>query len=488
MTRRWGRLQGLSLAALLALHLGCATQQRTVETAAEPTAAPAVLAHWSQIVANPLATQSTAPLKLMARFVVDGAGAECTDFEIHPVPANATSPAAVGTRTVAADPAFPITVCQFEMFSDWDHGTLHATGDPTVLATFPGPHRVGRIHSGELVVVGIGDTGCRESDCDADHGVNVRFEKVVSEALAAVPEPDFVFHVGDFRYYEENDEPDSWAKWQMDFFTPAQPLLDKAPVALIRGNHEQCTGDEGYWYGVRFFQFFEPTTSDQVASCDDGTTSFLPTWYFDVGVQASGGMEAWSKQRIVMIDDSPDSKNFPESEWPQVVSELTRNYGDALTAGQGAGDVWWLSHKPLWNYPNQYANTGTQTAVLTALGNQGSVDTTLCDQGECSPRGMFSGHAHNYQQIDFGNVDWPIQYVLGHGGVQPLTGTDETDSEYEYSIPSPFGSETYEGDTTVIFNQNGFFRLTRSRSSLSTPSGWIVENCLLGEACVRVSP
>lgn len=495
MPNHWGKLQTLGLVGLLLLHFACATQQRTAQTAAKPEMetgaaayAPAILAHWSQIVRDPVAAPGTWPLVIVARFVVDGAGADCGDFEMQPVPVGASGATRASTRSVTADPAFPITVCQLEMNDDWNQGTLLAQGDPTVLATFPGPHRVGRIHPGELVAVGIGDTGCRASDCDADGGVNVRFKNVIGEVLTAVPAPDFVLHVGDYRYYEENSEPDSWDKWKMDFFAPAQPLLNVAPVAFVRGNHEQCTGDEGYWYGVRFFQFFEPTTSEQVASCDEGTPNLLSTWAFDVGVYDTSDMEPWSKQRIVMIDDSPDSKNFPSSRWPQVVSEISANFADALAAGQGARDVWWLTHKPLWNYPNQYANPATQTAVFEALGNHGSIDYTLCDQGQCTPRAILSGHAHNYQQTDFGNVDWPIQYVLGHGGVQPLTGTDASGLEYDYSVPSAFGSETYAGDTTAVFNQNGFLRLTRSPSSLTTPSGWIVEDCLLGKTCVKVSP
>lgn len=479
-------LAALGLAGSLLLQLACATARPDERPAA---AAPdaSVLAHWSQFVAHPRTTVDSAPIKLVARFIVDGDGPGCGRFRLQPEPRHAEPPQPATTRSVAADPAFPITVCQFEMYAGWDRATLHREGDPTPLASFPGPHRVGRIHEGEVVAIGIGDTGCRTSDCDADQGVNRRFEEVVAKVLKTVPEPDLVLHVGDYRYYDENG-PDSWANWQKDFFTPAQPLLDRAPVAFIRGNHEECDGDEGFWYGTRFFQFFEPTPSAEVASCEKGTASLMPTWAFDVGVRDGGKIAPWSRQRMVMIDDSPDEKNFSSAAWPGIVEQLVDRFETALELGASAGDVWWLSHKPMWNNPDEYPNPGTQIAVLEALGNQPGepIDSTPCRGGSCNPRAMLAGHAHDFQLSVFDDGDWPIQLVLGHGGVRPLEGTDITGQAYAFSTPSPPFGESFEAHTTVVYDQNGFLKLTRSRKSLSTPSGWNVENCLLGEPCVEV--
>lgn len=446
---------------------------------------PHVLAHWSQIVGNSSSTQDVLPLQLMARFIVEGSGQSCSAFALTPSSylATPTPPTAATTRSVTpADTAFAITVCQFEMYADWMHADLTAQGQTQVLATFPGPYTIGRKNKDQLVAFGIGDTGCRASDCDAYQGVNVAFKHVVEAMVNEKVAPDFAVHVGDYRYYHETTAPDAWYKWYMEFFRPAQPLLDTTPIALIRGNHEECDGNEGYWYGTRWYQFFEPTTSAQVTSCPAGTARLDPPWAFDVGVKTDSNTVHWP-QRLVMVDNSPDRWNY--TNFDSVVTHMGTNFQTALTLSAGH-DTWWLMHKPLWSYPNRYASTGTQNALLEALGDTQNISQTLCPNATCNPQAVMAGHVHMYQQVDFHDLDWPIQYILGHGGVRPLTGSNKTNASYPFATPD--GQHTFTGTINLIYGQNGFLKWTRSLNSLHTPSGWLAENCLLGQSCVVVSP
>ena len=47
--------------------------------------------------------------------------------------------------------------------------------------------------------------------------------------------------------------------------------------------------------------------------------------------------------------------------------------------------------------------------------------------------------------------------------------------------------DTYPGSFDAIYNENGFLTLTRNQSSLTTQSGWKIENCLVGQLCQEVS-
>lgn len=451
-----------------------------------------VLANWSQIVGNSISLKDTFPLQLMARFIVEGDNVDCQQFYLTPkaTTGTPTKATAATTRSLPSDTAFSITVCQFEMFADWMEATLFQKNQSTALATFPGPYQVGRQHKDAIQAVGIGDTGCRASDCDADGGVNTKFKNVIQDVLKSTTNPDFVLHVGDFRYYNENSHPDSWHKWYMEFFRPAQPLLDLTPMAFIRGNHEECQGYEGYWYGERWYQFFEPTTSSIVASCVGNTASLGAPWFFDVAAKNTSSTKASWPHRIVMIDNSPDKKNFAPQYFDSVLEEMATNFKTALQYSQGR-DSWWVMHQPLWNFPNKYSSKPSQQALLRALGDTTNMVNGLCDGTLCNPLAIMSGHAHMYQLVDFHKKNWPIQYVLGHGGVHTLnSGTDSSKTPYDFDAPKPYDRTIgpFKGWVSKIYHQNGFLIWNRNQNSAQFPSGWKTQNCMLNTNCVVVSP
>ncbi|MFF0000394.1 metallophosphoesterase [Streptomyces avermitilis] len=93
--------------------------------------------------------------------------------------------------------------------------------------------------------------------------------------------PDLVIHAGDYLYREdpgkENDKaanpvcttsPDraNWACVVADFFGPAETLLATAPVALTRGDHEDCNALQQGGAGGAWFRYLTDELRDN-GSC-----------------------------------------------------------------------------------------------------------------------------------------------------------------------------------------------------------------------------
>ena len=140
-------------------------------------------------------------------------------------------------------------------------------------------------------IVVLGDTGCRVKgtdiqNCNNDpkYGDQWHFVKTAKDAVAL--KPDLVIHVGDYIYRESdcNDAAkcgggsygDNWATWSIDFFQPAQPLLESVPWVFARGNHETC-GDqsasisEREWRG--WYLFLDPRSLNDTSFTNCVTTS-----------------------------------------------------------------------------------------------------------------------------------------------------------------------------------------------------------------------
>src|SRR5262245_29308230 len=121
---------------------------------------------------------------------------------------------------------------------------------------------VGRILRGPPLhpkrIVIIGDSGCRLKAGEAlDNGFQScndpddwEFAKIARQVAAS--KPDLIIHVGDYIYREQQctdnkgceDSPFNspgmrWETWEADFFAPAAPMLEAAPIIFVRGDHEQ---------------------------------------------------------------------------------------------------------------------------------------------------------------------------------------------------------------------------------------------------------
>ena len=122
----------------------------------------------------------------------------------------------------------------------------------------------------------IGDTGCRLKGKEiqaCNDPTAYPFAKTAQ--LAAAWKPDLVLHVGDY-HYRENECPASapgcegspwgygWDAWSADFFSPGAPLLNAAPMVMVRGNHENC-----FRAGQGWMRFLDPNPFTAARDCND---------------------------------------------------------------------------------------------------------------------------------------------------------------------------------------------------------------------------
>ncbi|HEU0095319.1 MAG TPA: metallophosphoesterase, partial [Rhizomicrobium sp.] len=184
----------------------------------------------------------------------DSAWVQAVDkgFEARAVTSAASCPVlhtdkgdAAMTARAAADANFPLTCA-----APLPMGTAAASiGGMAVPVPVANPTRI-------LV---LGDTGCRIKGAAlqaCNDPAQWPFPQVA--AAAARLKPDLVVHVGDYLYRESACPPgnagcagspwgDNWTTWKADFFDPAAPLLNAAPIVLARGNHEDCTRAGAGW-------------------------------------------------------------------------------------------------------------------------------------------------------------------------------------------------------------------------------------------------
>ena len=294
------RIAGLAAAALL-----------YAPAAAQAPAQPPVLAAWSQIsgVADAGAAGGLVAPAVEMRFLL-GPGGDCSAFGVEHrlAPDAAWQPAGPAMARGGRGPAgaLAVTVCSLAMASggrDWFDARLRWGAADAVLSSrlvggdtaatvgqsfAPGPAdgRAVRLWGGasigtrgagdgppRLVVAALGDTGCRgvpaaaqkPQATAADQARLARMTQACDAAswplttlaaAAAAAGPDLVIHVGDYRYFLEDElprPPDPWLFWQKDFFPAAQELLLAAPLVPVRGNHEAC----GAWgFGDEYLQLF----------------------------------------------------------------------------------------------------------------------------------------------------------------------------------------------------------------------------------------
>lgn len=464
-----------------------------------------ILAHWSQIIGNSNDGKDKLALKIVARFVINDTQ-HCKDFIIEPEAANESAKPIIPTsRNFAETEAdFKVKLCQFEMGSNWKSAKLFKTGKTINLATFPGPYQVGRRHQDSLQIVGIGDTGCRRKNCEGKK--NEAFRKVIKDIIEKTPNPDFAVHVGDYRYYEGKDFNDAWEEWVLEFFGPAQPLLNTTPIVFTRGNHEQCKGKDKVkdkpkpdQYGKRWYQFFEPTTAAEIHSCLPETASIGEPWYFDVAVKKTTDGQLGKQHRLVMIDNSSDETHYNKTYYTEkILPTMTKNFKQALAWSDGHA-TWWMMHKPLWYYPKKgkeekaNKNKETKLALFKALTDMNRLEKGICDTEPCNIDAILSGHLHMYQFVEFPKAHWPDQYVLGHGGVdmkiKPKKNGVLEKKTLGFVIPkSQTGKPElgpYEADIELIYKKSGFLVWTYTKSTEQNPSGWSAINCLEGEQNCR---
>jgi hypothetical protein len=214
-------------------------------------------------------------------------------------------------------------------------------------------------------------------------------------ARAAKLKPDLVIHVGDF-LYRENACPagfagclgtpygDNWPTWDVDFFTPAKPLLAAAPWVFVRGNHEDCTRA-----GLGWLRLLGPLPFATGAPC----AAHLAPYSVPTG-----------PVNLVVMDNA----NAPETSVASDMVPIYRSEIASLTTAETPS--WLLLHRPIWGAitgPFGLPVGGSQT-MIAAVGPSGIPSPVEL---------MLAGHIHTFEVMNFANKNrLPPQLIAGFGG------------------------------------------------------------------------
>ncbi|MEU5716075.1 metallophosphoesterase [Streptomyces sp. NPDC020403] len=341
-----------------------------------------------------------------------------------------------GTRapfrmTVVSTPMgqqFPTTVCELAVpltasdavieASTVQAATVHPANRQLPLPSWTAATRPGRIAV-------LGDTGCEVpttgavQDC-ANHQTGWPFPRVAASA-ATVTRPDLVIHVGDYLYREdpsrENDkaanpgctqstDSASWACVVADFFRPAEALLATAPIALTRGNHEDCNVAQVGGAGGAWFRYL----ADDLRS--NGTCSL----YSPVAPIRAGSLNLVSVDSA-LADPNDNGSTAQAGIYARQFNAVNQD------VSQHNGDYFLFTHKPLW----MVKSAGTLPSNVEWLTHVLDAAVARTNQQALADRVrlVLSGHVHLYQMLDFG-THRPPQLTVGSSGGPLDNGPDDS--------------------------------------------------------------
>ncbi|MBV8355888.1 MAG: metallophosphoesterase [Candidatus Eremiobacteraeota bacterium] len=247
----------------------------------------------------------------------------------------------------------------------------------------PLPGRPQRLHR----IAVIGDTGCR-IEVVLFQGCNSPsewpFPQIARRVAAA--KPDLVIHVGDYYYRETpcmipqcagSPHGDGWPAWAADWFTPAAPIFARAPLLLVRGNHEVCSrGGEGW---DRFLSQYP------YGSCSDHEQAY----------RVGGNV------RFVVVDSSQADDRHAI---PAQVSRYRPEFDQVRHLGPH--ETWLVSHRPLWGLASAAQGVGVVNATL---------DASVGDPKTFPIELALAGHVHLFEALGFADKR-PPQVIVGTGG------------------------------------------------------------------------
>lgn len=232
-------------------------------------------------------------------------------------------------------------------------------------------------------IVIVGDTGCRIKAAKDGSVVaqNCNDESewpfhLIAKAATAW-NPDLVIHVGDYHYREAPcpngnkgcegaDSGDTWSSWAQDFFSPAAPLLRKAPWVFVRGNHELCRNG-----GYGWSNSLDPRPSQ--SQCQDTSPPYLISF---------------ENIRLAVIDSAKAENINPSFE--------------LIETKKKAPPLWVLVHRPF-----QAAQADDESAVETKL------PPRLSKPGKVAM--ILTGHRHFMRLTTFDDAR-PPEIISGNSG------------------------------------------------------------------------
>lgn len=312
---------------------------------------------------------------------------------------------------------FPTTVCELRVPLTASNAVLQRS---TVQAAkvhpsnrqLPLPKWTGTTRPATIGV--IGDTGCslptKPADPAQDCAKDWPFEQIAT-SLAKVTKPDLVIHTGDYLYREDPSRasdlaknpgcqtPTDAASWDCvvaDFFRPAETLLAAAPVALTRGNHEDCNPSLHDGAGGAWFRYL----ADELRS-DRSCSLFTDPAFLRAGTL-----------NLVNVDSSladPDDNGGTANQglFTAYFNAVNRDAAQPQHMNQ---DYFVFTHKPLWMVKSANPNPTVATHVLDA-----AVADTNLGRLRDNVRLALSGHIHLYQMLDF-DTHRPPQLTVGSSG------------------------------------------------------------------------
>ncbi len=290
----------------------------------------------------------------------------------------------------------------------------------------------------------LGDTGCRVTRL-VNQSCNdpADWPFAAGAKTEAGTAPDVIVHVGDMLYREKPCRPfnggcadtpngDNWAAWESDFFAPGKPLLQAAPIVMVRGNHEICARGGKGWS-----RLLDPYPLVSASGC------LSPGAPFAVDL---GGLS------LVVMDVSAAS----DGSWRD--NQLARYRSQFQSLGKLApeGPIWLAMHRPV------------RAAAAAALGLMIGPNKLLARASDSAMPGrvsaILSGHIHTFQALGFETL--PVQLVSGHSG-----------AELHWTAPNDVKGLVME-EATVISGighsgVHGFVTLTREGADADV---WRVEN------------
>ena len=287
----------------------------------------------------------------------------------------------------------------------------------------------------------LADTGCRidDSRVQACNDPNEWPLQQIAEHIVAA-KPDLILDPGDY-VYREIACPDKYIDrcagtlgpaagfpfsetdlgWVQEFFDPVQSILPIAPIAFLRGNHEDCgRGGNGWFLYLDVFP-------DSMTTCDPVVTDkglkaappqTTPAWTFEVPVTTGRTL------RIAMVDSAYGT----DRELTPWIDQQRTMYQQAydLSAPRPGVETWMESHRPVFG----------MVSMTLMPKNDPLVDPWTSDGQLVASYGLLdrydlliSSHLHLAQVIQVPGQ--PASVVVGNGGalVEPATG---------YVVP-PFG-------------------------------------------------
>ncbi|GAX53393.1 metallophosphoesterase family protein [Streptomyces olivochromogenes] len=323
---------------------------------------------------------------------------------------------------------FPTTVCELRVPLTASNAVLEQTSIQAATVhpanrQLPLPKWTSNTRPSKIAV--IGDAGCEVpatgpvQNC-ANHQTGWPFQRIADSA-ATVTKPDLVIHTGDYLYREdpsrENDKAAnpgcttfadraSWDCVIADFFRPAEKLLAAAPIALTRGNHEDCTTHPG-GAGGAWFRYL----ADDLRS--NGSCSVYPA----PSLIPAGTLT------LASVDSSfADPSDNGSTAQRGIYARQFQAVNQAALQSP-ANDFFVVTHKPLWMVKAS-GNPPNSAEWLTRVLDAAVADTSLHRLAD-NVRLVLSGHIHLYQMLDF-NSPRPPQLTVGSSGGTLDNGPDDT--------------------------------------------------------------